>query len=71
MIQGEQRTAALDKINKLLEKHPDRPALLSMKAQVFLELQQIDDAAPVVEQLQQRVQELKAQLATLRQAETT
>ncbi len=29
------------------------------------------EVAPVVEQLQQRVQELKAQLATLRQADTT
>lgn len=63
MIQGEQRTAALDKINKLLEKHPDRPALLSMKAQVFLELQQVEDAAPVVEQLLQAEPENPTALA--------
>ena len=35
MLQGEQRTSALDKIDKLLEKHADRPALLSLKAQTL------------------------------------
>lgn len=51
MLKGEQRTAALDKVNKLLEKHPNRPALLSMKAQVYLELQQVDNAAETTQQL--------------------
>ena len=51
MLQGEQRTSALDKINKLLEKHVDRPALLSLKALVLLELEQNSQADEVVERL--------------------
>ena len=51
MLQGDQRNAALEKINKLLSKHPGRPALLSMKARVFLELQQAEDAKPVIDSL--------------------
>ena len=51
MLRAEQRTAALDKIEKLLTKHPDRPALLGLKAQVYFELKQIDDAKPVIDQL--------------------
>ena len=48
MIRGEQRNAAVDKINKLLEKHPGRPALLSMKARVHLDQQQIEEAEEAV-----------------------
>ena len=51
MLRGEQRTAALEKIDKLLAKHPDRAALLSLKAQLFFELKQPDDARPVVQRL--------------------
>lgn len=51
MLQGEQRTAAMEKIDKLLDKHPDRPALLSMKARVLLELQQLDEAQPTIDKL--------------------
>ena len=48
MIRGEQRNAAADKINKLLEKHPGRPALLNLKAVVHLDLQQLDEAQSTV-----------------------
>ena len=53
MLRGEQRTAAIEKINKLLEKHPDRPALMSLKAQVHLELQNVEAATPIVDKLLQ------------------
>lgn len=51
MIRGEQRNSAVEKINKLLEKHPGRPALLSMKARVHLDQKQIDDAREAVDAL--------------------
>jgi tetratricopeptide (TPR) repeat protein len=51
MLAGDQRNAALEKIEKLEVKHPHRPALLSMKARVFFDLKRIADAAPVVAQL--------------------
>ena len=51
MLQGDQRTAALEKINKLLEKHPDRPALLGLKARVFIELRNFEEAQPTIARL--------------------
>lgn len=51
MLRGDQRSAALDKINKLLEKHPDRAALLCLKAQVLLEQQDVEDVTAVIERL--------------------
>lgn len=51
MLKGDQRTAALDKIEKLLEKHPQRPALLSMRARVYLEMQKLDEARPAIDEL--------------------
>ena len=51
MLQGEQRTSALERINKLLEKHPDRPALLSLRAQVLLELENHTEAAETLDRL--------------------
>lgn len=51
MLQGEQRTSAIEKINKLLEKHPDRPALLSLRAQVNLELDNIEEAKTTLDRL--------------------
>ncbi len=51
MLRGEQRTAAIEKIDKLLSKHPDRPALLALKAQALFELNQVDDAKPVIDRL--------------------
>lgn len=51
MIKGEQRNAAVEKINKLLEKHPGRPALLTMKARVHLDQKQLGDAAASVDAL--------------------
>jgi tetratricopeptide (TPR) repeat protein len=38
MIQGGQRLAALEKIDSLMEKHPERPSLLSIKADLQIEL---------------------------------
>jgi len=38
MIQGGQRLAALEKIDSLLEKHPERPSLLSIKADLQIEM---------------------------------
>lgn len=51
MLQGEQRTSALEKINKLLQKHPDRPALLSLRAQVYLELENLEEANSTLDRL--------------------
>ncbi len=51
MIEGEQRLAALEKIDKLLEKHPQRPALLCEKARVQMQLSQWDEARGTVEAL--------------------
>jgi|GEM_PF-5908509 len=51
MLQGEQRTSALERINKLLEKHPDRPALLSLRAQVLLELESHEEADATLDRL--------------------
>lgn len=51
MLQGEQRNAAIDKINKLLDKHPGRPALLTMKARVHLDQKQIPEANEAVQAL--------------------
>lgn len=63
MLQGEQRTAALDKVNKLLEKHVDRPALLSLKGMVQLELDQLDEASQAIDRLLQLEPEHPAGLA--------
>ena len=49
MLRGEQRTAALEKIDKLLEKHPGRAVLLTMKATVLLEQDQKDEAFETVD----------------------
>ena len=51
MLQGDQRTSALERINKLLEKHPDRPALLALRAQVLIELEQLGEAVATLEKL--------------------
>ena len=40
MIQGEQRLAAIEKIESLLAKHPDRPSLLMVRAEVELGLKE-------------------------------
>lgn len=44
MIRGEQRLAALEKIDSLLEKNPERPALLMLKVDLELELREADKA---------------------------
>ena len=51
MLQGEQRNAAIEKIDKLLDKHPGRPALLSMKARVHLDQKQPTEARAAVDAL--------------------
>ena len=44
MMDGEQRKGALDAIDKLLAKRPNRPSLLSLKCELQLQLGQVDDA---------------------------
>jgi tetratricopeptide (TPR) repeat protein len=44
MIDGEQRLAALEKIEKLLRQYPRRPALLCEKARVHIQLEQWAEA---------------------------
>ena len=51
MIRGDQRTGALDKIERLLEKHPSRPALLGMKVRILLDQHQPQEAWKVAEAL--------------------
>ena len=63
MLQGDQRTAALEKIDKLLEKHPNRPALLSLKAQVFIELRNFDEAKTTIASLLEQEPENPSALA--------
>lgn len=51
MIQGEQRLAAVEKIDSLLRKYPDRPSLLMIKAEVELTLKELDKARETVKRL--------------------
>ena len=51
MLQGDQRTSAVERINKLLEKHPDRPALLALRGQGLIELEQLGEAVGTLERL--------------------
>jgi hypothetical protein len=43
-VEGEQRVAALDQVNRLIEQHGDREALLALKADVQLSLENFDGA---------------------------
>ncbi|HEU0068783.1 MAG TPA: hypothetical protein VFQ26_05905 [Nitrospiraceae bacterium] len=47
-IQGEQRVSALDHLNKLLKEHGERLALLAMKSEVQLALEQTKDAEKTI-----------------------
>ncbi len=51
MVEGEQRLAALEKIDSLLGKYPDRSSLLMLKAEVELALDQADKAGQTVQRL--------------------
>ncbi|MEZ6121182.1 MAG: tetratricopeptide repeat protein [Pirellulaceae bacterium] len=51
MIEGDQRLAALDKIDSLLQKHPNHTALLVLKAEVRIQLKEFAEARKVVDQL--------------------
>ncbi len=51
MIRGEQRLAALEKIDSLLEKNPDRPSLLMLKVDLELELREADKARATLAKL--------------------
>ena len=53
MIQGDQRLAALEKIEALLEKHPDCPSLLMLRADIELQLREPEKAKATVEKLVQ------------------
>lgn len=47
-IQGEQRVSALDSLNKLIKEHGERLALLALKAEVQLALEQTKDAEKTI-----------------------
>ena len=51
MIQGEQRLAAIEKIESLLAKHPDRASLLMVRAEVELGLKEYEKARETSNQL--------------------
>ena len=51
MIQGDQRVAALQLVNKLLGKHPDRVALLDLKASIVLTMSEWDQATEIVDRI--------------------
>lgn len=51
MLAGDQRNAALDKIEKLLKKHPRRPALLALKAKALIDQELLEEAEVTAEQL--------------------
>ncbi len=53
MIQGEQRLAALEKLDSLLVKYPQRPSLLMLKADVELALREASKAQATLQQLVQ------------------
>lgn len=45
---GDQRVAALDMVNRLLDQHPDRPVLLTLKVQLLDDLGQADEWSKAV-----------------------
>ncbi len=49
-IEGGQRIAALDQINRALDSHPKSPALLALKGSTLLELNEFDSARKAVAQ---------------------
>ncbi len=51
MIEGEQRLAAIEKIESLLKKYPDRASLLMIKAEVELALKEWSKAHQTVDKL--------------------
>jgi hypothetical protein len=53
MVQGDQRLAALEKTESLLTKHPDCPALLMIKAQIELQLDEPAKAHATIQRLAQ------------------
>ncbi len=53
MLEGEQRMAALEKLESLLRKHPDRPSLLTLKAEAELLRQETAGARTTIERLLQ------------------
>ena len=48
MISGEQRIAAMGVLNRLLEKYPDRIALLDLKSGLAMSLEQTEDAEDAI-----------------------
>ena len=48
MLEGEQRKAALDDVDKLLQKNPDRACLLAIKGSVQMQLGEIEAAKSTV-----------------------
>ena len=53
MLEGEQRTAVLEKLESLLRKYPDRPSLLTLKAEAELIQHETNGARTTVERLLQ------------------
>lgn len=48
-IEGEQRAAALDQLNRLLTTRPDNPALLAIKGSVLLSMSDFDNAQKTID----------------------
>ncbi|MBN1853799.1 MAG: hypothetical protein JW829_13790, partial [Pirellulales bacterium] len=51
MIEGDQRVAALQLLNNLLKKHPNRVALLDLKSTVVMVMAEWDQAAETVDRI--------------------
>lgn len=63
MIQGDQRLAAIEKLDSLLAKHPDNPALLMLKVEVELALKELPKVQETIAKLQQVAPENPSVLA--------
>lgn len=48
-IQGDQRAAALDQINRSLATHPDKPSLLVLKCDLLLSMRDYDNAQKAID----------------------
>ena len=76
MIEGKQRLAAVERINKLLEKHKHHQALLGLKSVIEIQLGNWEDAQKTVDELCEFVKESplgpsQAAILRLREGKTT
>lgn len=63
MLQGDQRHACLDHVNKLLDKHPNRACLLAIKSDVLGQLGDMEQREQTLELFRQRHPENPVALA--------